>query len=118
MAKRQHLEWELQVGINYWFKNFYPQYLLFSIPNEATAMRANRYRASGMMAGAPDMVLVLKEKVIFIELKAPKGRQSDAQVMFQHKSELLGIEYYVIRDLADLKEILRNNIPLNEWVDL
>lgn len=118
MTSKQHPEWELQCSIVKWFRELYPKYILMAIPNEATAKRSNYFKSSGTLKGAPDMVLILPEKVVFLECKSPIGRQSNEQVQFQVKVELLGFEYYIIRDLQDVKQILRNNLPLNEWQDL
>jgi hypothetical protein len=40
---------------------------------------AGRFRAEGVVAGIPDLVLLHKGRAYFLELKATKGRLSDAQ---------------------------------------
>lgn len=111
-------ESELQAGIVKWFREKYPDYLLFSVPNEATYTKAFYYRYLGCLSGAPDLIMVLPEKVIFLELKSAIGYLSANQVTFMTKAEALGMQYYVIRDLADLKTVLRNNLYVDQWVDL
>ena len=118
MRKIKNNEAQIQILVVEWFRRLYPQYLIYSCPNEATYQRSPYYKLLGMLPGASDIIMVLKDKVFFLEFKDTKGRQSDYQKQFQVKVELLGFEYHIIRDLADLKKILRNNIPLDEWVDL
>lgn len=116
--KKNNPEAQVQAMVTEWFRLLYPQYLLFSIPNEATFRKAQYFKSLGMLSGVSDMILVLKDKVFFLEFKDIHGRQSDTQKQFQVKVELLGFEYHIIRDLQDVKQILRNNLPLNEWKDL
>jgi hypothetical protein len=44
---------------------------------------AGRFRAEGVVAGVPDLVLLHKGRARFLELKADKGRLSDAQRQMQ-----------------------------------
>lgn len=111
-------EYNLQCNIVAWFRERYPKYLLFSVPNEATHSKANRFKASGMLKGAPDLVLVLPEKVIFLELKVGTNVQSGEQNWFEIKAQQLKQQYYVIRDLEDFKVVLRNNLYCEDWIDL
>lgn len=112
-------EAQVQILVVEWFRRLYPQYLIFSVPNEATYQRSPYYKLLGMLPGVSDIVMVLKNKVFFLEFKAPKnGRLSDHQCIFKTHVELLGFEYHVIRDLQDVKSILKNNLPLEEWKDL
>ena len=116
--KKNNPEAQVQAMVTEWFRLLYPQYLLFAVNNEATYRRASYFKLLGMLPGVSDMILILKDKVFFLEFKDTKGRQSDHQKQFQVKVELLGFEYHIIRDLQDVKQILRNNLPLDEWKDL
>lgn len=117
-TKKTYPESELQKQVVAWFRKFYPKYLLFAISNEASYKRASHFRAMGMLPGVADTIMILPDKVLFLEFKAPYGRQSDHQKQFQVNVELLGFEYYIIRDLQDLKTLLRTNLPVSEWVDI
>ena len=106
----------LQKQIVDYFRENYPKYILFHIPNSATHF--SKVVSSGVLWGVADLCLVLDGKVIFIELKSLNGRLSDYQTQFQSKCHALSIEYYVVRELKEFKEILKNNLPVKEWVDL
>ena len=118
MKTKTYPESELQKKVVAWFRKYYPKYLLFAISNEASYKRASHFRAMGMLPGVSDTIMVLPDKILFLEFKDIHGRQSDHQKQFQVKIELLGFEYHIIRDLQDVKQILRNNLPISEWVDL
>lgn len=53
----------------------------FHVPNggSRTAAEAARFRAEGVVAGVPDLVIVAEGKALFLELKTRKGRVSAAQ---------------------------------------
>lgn len=62
--------------------------------------------------GTADYIVIqsmtLKPKgcwVTFLELKAPKGKQSEAQREFQRTVEALGAEYILVRSSNELIEI-------------
>lgn len=108
-------EYLLQKTIVDYIRDNYPKIVVFCVPNEAAHVA---HHAPGILKGAPDLILVLPEKVVFLELKSTNGRLSDQQCLFKTKVELLGVEYHIIRDLIDVKDILKNNLPLEEWFDL
>ena len=79
--------------------------LIFSVPNEAT--RGNsKFIGMGVLAGASDLVLIL-DKVIFIELKNEIGAQSYKQIQFQNKVEEKGHKYHICRSLDEFKNIIK-----------
>lgn len=45
-------------------------------------------------------------RVIYLEVKGPKGKQREEQKEFQGLVEAQGAEYYVVRDLDSVMEIL------------
>lgn len=56
----------------------------------------------GYEKGQADLALLLKGgRCVFVELKTPKGRQSEEQKKFQRAVELLGFEYLIFRSLDD-----------------
>ena len=89
--------------------------VFFHVPNESVAdnkidiMRLSKKKRLGLVAGVSDFVLVTKDRTIFIELKTDSGRQSENQKRFQEWSLKHNIEYYIVRSLFDLKNILVNN---------
>ena len=99
-----------------WFNNTYclkhhePRLLIFSVPNEGkNAIEQSRKKATGMLAGASDTIVVLPNKVLFIEFKDDKGRQSDKQKEFEERVNKLGFEYYIIRSLEEFKQLIKQN---------
>ena len=56
----------------------------------------------GSYRGIPDLVAVKNGRVLFIELKTPRGRQSKYQRKFQADLEAAGGEYVLCRGVDDL----------------
>lgn len=105
-------EAKLQASIVEYIRTNYPQVLVFSVPNEATYRRRNYFHSLGMLSGVSDLILVFLNGILFIECKAPKGRQSVEQINFQKRIEAIGFKYYIIRDLEELKDIINNELNL------
>ena len=104
----------LQASCVQWFKNNYclkhqkPRYDIFSVPNEAT-WNNNNFKAMGVRKGASDLVVVMN-KVIFIEMKDQKGSQSDDQIDFEEVVTGLGHNYHIIRSLEQFKKLIWLNV--------
>lgn len=94
---------------NYCLKHHSPRYDIFSVPNEAT-YRNNNFKALGVRKGASDIVVVLNNKVLFIEIKDPLGGQSDYQIDFQKVVESNNHNYYVVRSLLEFQGIIKLNL--------
>lgn len=98
-----------------WFKNTYclkhntERFDIFSVPNEAT-YKNNQFKAMGVRNGASDLVVVLKNKVLFIEMKDPKGNQSESQLDFQNVVTNLNHQYHIIRSVEQFKELIWQNL--------
>jgi hypothetical protein len=56
--------------------------------------------------GVSDITIIHKGKVMFVELKVPKGKQSENQKEFQRNVEIAGGSYFIITSLADLKTLI------------
>ena len=94
---------------NYCLKNMTKRGLMFSIPNGGTRniMEAMTLKATGLLKGASDLVVILPNgKLIFVELKQPKGVQSPEQKDFENRVILLGFEYHIIKSLDEFKKII------------
>lgn len=103
-------EYEIQCEVVQWFRERFPNQVIFSCPNEAARNNWAKYAKSGATAGSPDLVVSLKDRVFFVEMKTATGAQSDNQKNFQWRCEALGIGYYVCRNLEDFKRAI-----LAEW---
>lgn len=58
----------------------------------------------GCYRGLSDLIAVKGGRVLFIELKTARGRQSDHQKKFQADLEYHGGEYILCRGVEDLQE--------------
>lgn len=106
---RKKTEHIIQKSIVRWFKKELPEYIIFSTNNEAT-YNNSYYLEGGVLQGVSDLVVVLPNKVLFIELKADKGIQSKSQKEFEAKITSLGYNYYVIRSLAEFQKLIKSNL--------
>ena len=55
--------------------------------------------------GLPD-IMVLTDKLIGLEVKAPKGKPSANQLLMQRRFKALGHEYHIVHSVAETKAIL------------
>lgn len=81
----------------------------FSCPNELAGKDPKRMRhfvAMGLRSGVSDLILLLPGRVIFMEVKTSTGRQSDNQKKFEKKVTELGFEYFLVRSVDEVREIL------------
>lgn len=100
------------------------QYLAWALPPDAVAhhspgegKRGVRARAdlkrSGFQSGWPDVEVVHKGRVHFIELKIPKGQVSPAQRTMANKLKYCGAPVCLCRRLEDVYEVLvASGVPL------
>ena len=107
------LESAIQIQIvNYLhYKNIY----FFTVPNEAAGggrgamIRMRKLKKMGLRSGVADLVLLLKGgKTVFLEVKTDKGRQSENQKEFEKEIKKLDFDYYIVRSVEDVEEILKN----------
>jgi len=102
----------IQAQIVLWFNNNYclsthsPRSICFSIPNGGTRniAEAQKLKATGLMAGASDLMLNHRGKWYCVEIKKPGGVQSPDQKKFQGRVEALGTTYKLIYSLEEFKE--------------
>jgi hypothetical protein len=83
---------------------------MFSVPNESNSQQ-QKFVNIGLLRGVSDTIIVLPNKVLFVEFKTEKGYQSEFQKDFQERVTKLGHEYYVIRNLEQFKELIYVEIP-------
>ena len=60
----------------------------------------------GAFLGAPDIIAIKNNRVLFLEIKRPGGKQSEHQRKFQLNIEGQGGEYYIVESLEDLVQII------------
>ena len=54
------------------------------------------------MNGVPDIILIKNGKFIGLEVKQPKGKQSDNQKIFEKMCKDNGAEYHIVTSLDDV----------------
>lgn len=106
-------EAKIQQEIVVWFRNNYQRKgvdkgIIFSVPNE----RAGGFIAmkdlllTGLLSGVSDLIVVMKNRVIFVEVKNEIGKQSENQKHFEKQVKKLGHEYFLVRNLKNFMDIL------------
>lgn len=103
--KPRHIESSIQQQCVVWFRAAYPRYLCFSVPNGGSRnnIEAAHLKREGALAGVSDLIVVADRAVLFIEMKAPKGRQQETQKAFQQKVENLGHQYCICHSLQEFQ---------------
>lgn len=66
-------------------------------------VEASQLKASGVVAGIPDMLFVWRGKVYAYEFKDGKGRVSDAQAVVHQAWQKQGVKTEIIRSLEQFK---------------
>ena len=103
-------ELRLQAECFQYHWNAYAQhrYLLFKVKNEGhNRITVARDKATGLIPGVSDMILLIPGgQVVFFEFKTEVGKQSPAQKEWQKKVNGVGFHYFIIRSLAQFKNIL------------
>ncbi len=107
----------IQQQIFIWFSNNYclkmqkNRCMIFSVPNDSiNAIETKRKLNTGLLKGASDLIVILPNKILFVEIKTEKGVQSENQKDFQNRIEILGYNYHIIRSLEQFQELIKTNI--------
>lgn len=110
---KEKTEAGIQQEIFMWFNNSFclkfhsPRYCIFSVPNDSSNKEETmRKKATGLISGVSDLIVLMQNKTIFVEIKTYTGVQSDSQKDFQQHVESLGFPYYVCRSLDDFKAVI------------
>jgi len=117
MTKEADIQIACNDYLNYLAKIY--NFRQFHVPNEGK--RSIHYHAKmkkmGLKSGCPDIIVEYPEgKILYIELKAPKGRLSDTQKLWAVQSEILGTPHYIVKgEVSECLElvggIIKQNIP-------
>lgn len=102
-------EHRIQTACVRWFRLKYPHLSprLFAVPNggRRDGVTGARLKAEGVLAGVADLILLVPNAgyhALLIEMKTPKGRQSDSQRAWQQEVCAEGeYKYVVCRSLDD-----------------
>lgn len=104
---KQH-ESTLQKSCVKWFKLQYPKELIWATPNGGSRNKyeAARLKLEGVLPGVSDLVVIFPNKILFIELKYGKGKQTEHQLLFERKIKSKGFDYYLINSFDSFKELI------------
>ena len=102
-------EHRIQVSCVRWFRLKYPHLFarLFAVPNggRRDGITGARLKEEGVLAGVADLILLVPNAdyhALLIEMKTPKGRQSESQKAWQQEVCAEGeYKYVVCRSLDD-----------------
>lgn len=106
----KHEESNIQTACVKWFRYQYPELakLLIAIPNGGfrNQITAAIMKAEGVVAGAADLVLFVPKLsdgcgALCIEMKTPKGTQSELQKEWQLAVEAQGYKYVLCRSVYE-----------------
>ena len=107
-------EENLQQQCVMWFNNKFclktsePRCIIFSVPNDSSNfMETKRKVNTGLLKGVSDLIVIIPNKILFIELKTETGIQSLVQKDFESRITALGYEYNLIRSLTAFKELFQ-----------
>lgn len=78
-------------------------FLVIHVPNQATW---GRYRYSGLLPGAPDLIVIGRNRIYFMEVKKQNGKLSPSQIAVQQMIEERGFEYHVVRSVEEALSIV------------
>lgn len=115
---RPQSEHHLQAHCIAWFRWQHPTLagLLFAIPNGGQRSKAvaGKLRAEGVVAGVADLFLAMPAEGahgLFIEMKTPAGRLSDAQTVFRDSVRAQGYAYCIVRSLEAFQSTIKAYLP-------
>ena len=113
-------EHDLQVSCVTWFRNLHRRHAknLFAIPNGADlaghdriarAKRWQKLEAEGALPGVADLFLAIPSGEyagLWIEMKTPRGRQSEAQKQFEAAILWAGYGYAMPRSREEFQKVV------------
>jgi len=104
---RKRPENDIQRAIVKYIQAVLPHGLVMAIPNASRRTVGGRpmNAAPGLLPGAPDLIVALpKGKVLWLEVKAPKGRPSSNQITVHGKLNSLHHTCAVVRSIDDVQQ--------------
>ena len=66
-----------------------------------------KLKATGLVAGVSDLIIIQPKRVIFVEVKTKTGTQQKTQIDFQKTVTALGFEYLIVRSLEEFKAAVK-----------
>jgi len=81
--------------------------LCANLNNSKDARIGGINKSMGVIAGRSDLVLYFKGKAYHIEVKAPRGRQSQAQKEWQRIIESQDFDYFIIYSFDEFMDLIK-----------
>ena len=108
----REVEHSIQIACVNWFRYQFPRYIIFAVPNGGwrNSIVAAKLKAEGVLAGVADLIIVALNKIVFIEMKKEKGRQSESKKHFEEQVKRLGHEYYVCHSFDEFREVCKASL--------
>lgn len=113
--KPYELEHQIQVACVRWFRLTHQSlaYNLFAVPNggRRDAATGSKLKEEGVLAGVADLILLVPRQGchgLLIEMKTPKGSQTEAQRQWQTKATAQGYMYVICRSLDDFIQVIND----------
>jgi hypothetical protein len=103
--KRGNPEGQLQLQIIHYYKA--KGYIIGKIKNKGSRLGNRFIQDPYAFLGLPDLLLFTSNKMFFIEVKAPQGKQSEYQTAFQNYCNNANIPYILAYSLEDVQEIVK-----------
>ena len=111
MKLNLHPEQALQVECVQWMKrHLSKEVVFFHVPNGGNRSQREGaiFKAMGVVAGVPDLIVAWPGCVVAIELKAGAGRASEAQQAMWPRLRAVGWHVFEVRSLDQFKLALLN----------
>lgn len=85
-----------------------PNCIWWAVPNGGfrDVRTASKLKAEGVKPGVSDIMILWGGRLICIEMKTAKGRQSPEQVEWADAATIAGAAYYVARSVEQVEEFL------------
>ena len=80
--------------------------LFLNLNNPRSRTNGHFLKGIGLTAGVADMTYLSPKGAVFLEFKAPKGKQSLSQKWWQERVESVGYRYVVIRSIEEFQNLL------------
>jgi hypothetical protein len=110
-------ESKIQSDCVQWFRTQYPRTVIFAIPNggNRNPITGAILKREGAMAGVADLFVMKCNPEfagLFIEMKAGKGKASEAQEAFKHEVIVAGYAYYTCRSFDEFTSTVNKYMSL------
>lgn len=83
-------------------------FIFWHTPNGGSRNKAeaSKLKMMGVLPGVPDLIIMAREKVIFVEFKDATGKASNVQKDFRDKAREYGFAYEIV-SMSDIKDAIK-----------